>query len=343
MSSKVGGQAVIEGVMMRAPRSVAVAVRRPGGEIAVRAQRLVPLSDRIPLFKFPLVRGMVVLVSSLVLGVKALNYSAQQALPDEEEIGSWGMALTMAGAFALALFLFLLVPLWGTRLLAIPFPVLEGRWPFNLVDGGLRLLVFFLYLVAISAARDVRRVFEYHGAEHKAIYAFEAGEPLTVESARKHSPLHPRCGTAFLLIVILFSILVFAQVPSPWPLWAKAVARVALLPLIAGISYEFLKAGDRFREVALFRWILWPGLVLQRFTTREPDDSQIEVAMRALAEALALDKRGAEPPEGTASGQPGGEGAEREGSLAREGGGNDGRGAGKGAGGGAEEGDGGVA
>jgi len=293
MSHQVGGQAVIEGVMMRAPRSLAVAVRKPSGEIAVSAQRLIPLSDRFPVFKLPLLRGVVVLVSSLVLGVRALNYSAREALPEEEEIGDWGMALTMAGAFALAIFLFLLVPLWGTRLLAIPFPALNGQWAFNLVDGALRLLVFFLYLVAISAAKDVRRIFQYHGAEHKAIYTLEAGEPLTVESARKHSSLHPRCGTAFLLIVILLSILVFAQVPNPWPLWAKAVARVVLLPLIAGLSYELLKAGDRFRDSTLLRWALWPGLTLQRFTTREPDDAQIEVALRALTEALALDTPGA--------------------------------------------------
>ncbi len=292
MSRQVGGQAVIEGVMMRAPRALAVAVRRPSGEIAVLARRITPLSDRFPVLKLPVLRGFVVLFSSLVLGVGALNYSARQALPDEEEMGSWGMALTMAGAFALAIFLFLLLPLWLTKILAIPFPALAGQWAFNLVDGVLRLLVFLLYIVAISTAKDVRRIFRYHGAEHKVIHAFEAGEPLTVESARGHSPLHPRCGTAFLLIVILFSVLVFAQVPDRWPLWAKGAARVVLLPLIAGMSYELMKLGDRFRRFAVFRWIMWPGLALQRLTTREADDGQVEVALRALTEVLALDGLG---------------------------------------------------
>jgi uncharacterized protein YqhQ len=290
VSHQVGGQAVIEGVMMRAPRALAVAVRRPSGEIAVLTRPLAPLSDRFPAFKLPILRGFVVLVSSLVLGVGALNYSAQQALPDEEEMGSWGMALAMAGAFALAMLLFLLFPLWLTGFLAGHFPSLAGRWAFNLVDGALRLLVFLLYLVAISRSREVRRIFEYHGAEHKAIYAYEAREPLTVEATRARSPLHPRCGTAFLLIVILFSVVVFAQVPDSWPLWAKGAARVVLLPLIAGMSYELIKLGDRFRGLIFFRLILWPGLALQRLTTREPDDAQIEVALRALAEALALDK-----------------------------------------------------
>lgn len=284
---RIGGQAVIEGVMMRAPRVMTVAVRRPSGEIALRKDRLSLLSDRLPFLKWPLLRGTVSLFGTLVLGIKALNYSAQQALEGEgEEIGPMAMAGTIAAAFGLAVLLFLLLPLWVTRLLEARVPWVEGQWAFNLVDGILRLAVFFLYLAAITMARDVRRIFQYHGAEHMSIYAMEAGEELTVESARKYSPMHPRCGTSFLLIVMIISILVFAQIPQGWPLWSKAAWRIILLPVIAGISYEMLKFSDRHREISALRFLMWPGLAMQRLTTRMPTDDQIEVALVALKEAL---------------------------------------------------------
>jgi len=285
---KVGGQAVIEGVMMRAPKVMTVAVRRPSGEIALRKDKLILLSDRWPFLNWPFLRGTVTLFGTLVLGIRALNYSAQQALEeDDEEIGPWAMALTLAAAFGLAVFLFLLLPLWVTRWLESHFLWVTGQWAFNAVDGVLRLVVFFLYLVAITMAKDVRRIFQYHGAEHMSIYAMEAGEDLTVESARKYSPMHPRCGTSFLLIVMLLSIVVFAQIPQAWPLWAKAVSRIVLIPVIAGISYETLKLGDRYRDVAIFRLLVFPGLAMQRLTTRVPTDDQIEVALVALKEALS--------------------------------------------------------
>lgn len=285
---KIGGQAVIEGVMMRAPRVMTVAVRRPSGEIVVKTDRLNLLSDRIKFLKLPFFRGTVSLFGMLVLGIQALNYSAQQALEEDEgEIGPLAMAGTIAAAFGLAIFLFLLLPLWVTKILEGQYQWVEGRWAFNLVDGVLRLVVFFLYLTAITMMKDVRRIFQYHGAEHKTIFAMEAGDELTVDNARKYSPMHPRCGTSFLLIVMVISIMVFAQIPQVWPFWAKALSRVVLLPFIAGASYELMKLGDRYRDWKTFRVLLFPGLMLQRLTTREPTDDQIEVALAALKKALA--------------------------------------------------------
>ncbi len=288
---KVGGQAVIEGVMMRAPRVMTVAVRRPSGEIALRRDNLSLLSDRWLFLNWPFLRGTVSLFGTLVLGIRALNYSAQQALEeDDEEIGPWAIAGTLAVAFGLAVLLFLLLPLWVTRWLEFHFLWVKGQWGFNLVDGVLRLGVFLLYLVAITMARDVRRIFQYHGAEHMSIYAMEAGEDLTVESARKYSTMHPRCGTSFLLIVMILSIVVFAQIPQAWPFWAKAVSRIVLIPVIAGISYETLKLGDRYRDISVLRLLLLPGLAMQKLTTRVPTDDQIEVALVALKEALSEEK-----------------------------------------------------
>ncbi len=287
---KIGGQAVIEGVMMRAPRVMTVAVRRPSGEIVVKVDRLKLLSDRYPFFKLPFLRGAVSLFGTMVLGVKALNYSAQQALDEEEdEMGPWTMAGTIALALGLAVFLFLLVPLWATRWLQGHLVWVSGQWGFNLMDGVLRLTVFLLYLFAITFAKDIRRIFQYHGAEHKSIFTLEAGDELTVSNARRHSPLHPRCGTSFLLIVMVLAILVFAQIPQAWPLWGKALSRVVLIPAIAGFSYELMKLGDKYRESGPLRIFLLPGLYLQRLTTREPSDEQIEVALAALKVALAHD------------------------------------------------------
>ncbi len=290
---KIGGQAVIEGVMMRAPGVMTVAVRRPTGEISVLREPLNLLSDRWPFLKWPLLRGTVSLFGTIVLGIRALNYSAQEALEEDEgEIGPWTMAGTVVVAFALAILLFLLLPLWATRWMESSFGWVSGQWAFNTVDGILRLAIFFLYLGAITLARDVRRVFQYHGAEHMSIYAMEAGEDLTVESARKFSPMHPRCGTSFLLIVMVLSIVVFAQIPQTWPFWAKALGRVVLLPVIAGLSYEMLKLGDRYRDVSLLKFLLLPGLAMQRLTTRIPSDDQIEVALVALREAMAWEREG---------------------------------------------------
>ena len=286
----IGGQAVLEGVMMRAPRSLAIAVRRPDGEIAVKSETVVPLSERFPLVKLPIVRGAVALFSSLITGVQALNFSANQALAEEEkkeeELSKWAVGGTMAAAFGFGIVLFFIMPLYLTKLL---IPLIGGsNIVFNLVDGVIRVAVFLLYIVGISRMADIQRVFQYHGAEHKSIFTFEAGEELIVENVRKYSCLHPRCGTSFLLIVMLVSILIFSLIPKLWPFYLKGGARIVLLPIIAGVSYEILKWTAKHDGHALVKLVISPGLALQRLTTREPDDSQIEVAIRSMQVALEL-------------------------------------------------------
>jgi uncharacterized protein YqhQ len=288
----IGGQAVIEGVMMRAPRSIAIAVRRPTGEIVVRRDEVVPLSERYPIVKLPIVRGAVALFQSLIVGVKALNFSANEAMVEEgekkEELSSWAMAGTMAVAFGFGILLFFVMPLYATKLLTQTAIISDNNIVFNLVDGVIRVAVFLLYIWTISRMSDIQRVFQYHGAEHKSIFAFEAGEELTVDNVRKYSCLHPRCGTSFLLIVMLVSILIFSLIPKLWPFYMKAGARILFLPLISGVSYELLKWTAKNDSSPLVKMIIAPGLALQRLTTREPDDSQIEVAIRSMEEALAV-------------------------------------------------------
>ena len=283
----IGGQAVIEGVMMRAPRSMAIAVRRPSGEIVVKRDRVVPLSERFPLLRLPVIRGAVALFSSLLIGLKALSFSANEAAAEgeeKEEISALAMGGTMAVALLFGILLFFILPLYMTKLL---IPVIgDSNLVFNLVDGLIRVLVFLLYIYSISRMKDIQRVFQYHGAEHKSIFAFEAGDELTVENVKAYSRLHPRCGTSFLLIVMLVSILVFSLVPKLWPFYLKAGSRVVLLPLIAGISYECLKWSAKHENSRLVRLLIAPGLALQRLTTREPDEGQLEVAIRSMEEAL---------------------------------------------------------
>lgn len=285
----IGGQAVLEGVMMRAPRSLAIAVRRPDGEISVKSETVIPLSERYPITKLPIVRGAVALFSSLIIGIKALNFSANEAIAEgeeKEELSSMAIGGTMAVAFGFGILLFFILPLYLTKLLV---PVIgQSNLVFNLVDGAIRVLVFIAYIVAISRMNDIQRVFQYHGAEHKSIFAFEAGEELTVENVRKYSCLHPRCGTSFLLIVMLVSILIFSLIPKLWPFYFKAGARILLLPVIAGVSYEVLKWSAKHDGHPLVKMVIAPGLALQRLTTREPDDSQIEVAIRSMDTALEL-------------------------------------------------------
>ena len=291
----IGGQAVLEGVMMRAPRSLAIAVRRPDGEISVKSEMVVPLSERFPIVKLPIVRGAVALFSSLIIGIQALNFSANEALTEDEgegkgkekeELSPWAMGGTMAVAFGFGILLFFIMPLYLTKLL---IPVIGGsNIVFNLVDGAIRVSVFLLYIIGISRMPDIQRVFQYHGAEHKSIFTFEAGEELIVENVRKYSCLHPRCGTSFLLIVMLVSILIFSLIPKIWPFYLKGGARIVLLPVIAGVSYEILKWTAKHDGHALVKLLISPGLALQRLTTREPDDKQIEVAIRSMKVALEL-------------------------------------------------------
>lgn len=289
----IGGQAVLEGVMMRAPRAMAIAVRRPSGEIVVKREQTPPLSDRFPIVKLPILRGAVALFTSLVIGIKALNFSANEALVEEgeegpdhrkEELTSWALAGTMVVAFGFGIGLFFFLPLYLTKLL-VPL-IGSNNIVFNLVDGVIRVVVFLLYIWSIARMKDIQRVFQYHGAEHKTIYAFEHGEPLVLENVKKYSRLHPRCGTSFLLIVMLVSIAVFSVIPKAWPFAWKALSRVVLLPVIAGISYEFLKWSAKNDQHPLVKLVIAPGLALQRLTTREPDDDQLEVAIRSVQEAL---------------------------------------------------------
>ncbi len=290
----VGGQAVIEGVMMRAPRSMAIAVRRPTGEIVVKKEMIVPLSERFPIVKFPIIRGAVALFQSLIIGISALNFSANEAMTEEEkegeenggELSSWAMAGTMVIAFGFGISLFFVLPLYATKLLTQFSIISDNNIVFNLVDGVIRVIVFVIYIWAISRMKDIQRVFQYHGAEHKTIYAYEAGEDLTLDNVRRYSRQHPRCGTSFLLIVMLVSIAVFSLIPKLWPFYLKAFSRIFLLPLIAGISYEFLKWGAKNDSNPLVKLVIAPGLALQLLTTREPDDAQLEVAIRSMNEAL---------------------------------------------------------
>jgi uncharacterized protein YqhQ len=290
---RVGGQAVIEGVMMRSPHSMAVAVRRPNGEIVVKRERLNFFSEKKLFSKLPLVRGVMNLLSALVLGMKALNFSANQSLEEEKEVSSWTMGLTFAFALCFGILLFFLIPLFLTKWLRFAIPMVSTSGIlFNLVDGIIRLVIFLAYLWAISFFKEIRRIFQYHGAEHKSIFAFEAGEILTADRVKGYSHLHPRCGTSFLLIVMVVSILVFALIPHQLSFGYKVASRVVLIPLIAGLAYEIIRFADQKRERKSIQYFIKPGLWLQRMTAHEPSEDQIEVALRALHEVLELEGRG---------------------------------------------------
>jgi len=307
----VGGQAVIEGVMMRAPRSMTVAVRTPGGEIVMKRDPLTLLSDRFKFVKWPILRGTITLFSALALGMKALSFSANCALEEEDKkdmpadqvceiakektnkMSDWAIGGTMVLSVGLGLLLFFYLPLYLTQLMKDIMPLTQSSSiVFNLVDGVIRIGLFLLYISGISMMKDIKRVFEYHGAEHKSIFTYEAGEELTVENARKYPTLHPRCGTSFLLIVMVLSILVFSFIPKESAFYVKALSRLVLIPLVAGLSYEFIRFSAKKKGNALINALIQPGLWLQRVTTREPSDDQLEVALAALREALAMENEG---------------------------------------------------
>ena len=287
---RVGGQAVIEGVMMRSPNSMAIAVRKPDGKIVVKRERLDFFSEKKLFSKLPLIRGVMNLLSALILGMKALNFSANQSLEEEQEVSSWTMGLTFTFALCFGIFLFFLIPLFLTKWLRFAIPMVSTSGViFNLVDGVIRLMIFLAYLWAISFFKEIRRIFEYHGAEHKSIFAFESGEVLVADRVKNFSYLHPRCGTSFLLIVMVVSILVFALIPHQLSFGYKVASRVVFIPLIAGLAYEIIRFADRKREGKGMQYFIKPGLWLQRMTAREPSEDQIEVALRALREVLELE------------------------------------------------------
>jgi uncharacterized protein YqhQ len=290
---QVGGQAVIEGVMMRSPQSMAIAVRRADGEIVVKQERLAFFSEKTFLFKLPIVRGVITMVSALVLGIQALNFSANQALSDPEggrDLSPWTMSLTLSVALCFGIFLFFLIPLFLTKWLRFAMPMVsESGLLFNLVDGAIRLMIFLAYLWAISLFTEIRKVFEYHGAEHKSIFAFEADEALRIDRVKGFPILHPRCGTSFLVIVMVVSIFVFALVPHHLPFGYKIASRIVFIPFIAGIAYELIRFADRKRQSRGIQYFIKPGLWLQRLTAREPTEAQIEVALCALQSVLELE------------------------------------------------------
>lgn len=288
----IGGQAVIEGVMMRAPNKFVIAVRQPDGTIAVKRDDIKLDSNKF--LKKPIIRGLIGLYDALVLGIKALNFSAEKAMPDEfEKNGKASKLETFFSMFlgiALGILLFLYLPLQLTELSKKIFPIVEHSFlVFNLVDGVLRIIFFVLYLLIISQMKDIKRVFSYHGAEHKCIYAYESGKELTIENARSMSRFHPRCGTSFLLIVLIVSIFVFSLIPKDSHFLIKFGSRIFFMPLIAGISYEMLKLSGKYANNIIVKILIAPGLWLQKITTREPDDSMLEVAMISIKEALRKD------------------------------------------------------
>jgi uncharacterized protein YqhQ len=285
----IGGQAVLEGVMMRGVSTWAVAVRKPEGEIELRSEPLVSWAKRHRLLRLPVVRGVVALGESLKIGFRALAFSANAQLAEEEEpepIGGFTWGLTIALSLVLAIGLFFVIPVGATSLIK---DELGSALLFWLVEGILRTAIFIGYILLISRLPDLRRVFEYHGAEHKTISCFEAGDRLVPERAALYSRLHPRCGTSFLLIVMVLAIFVFAPIGLPEWYWLL-LSRILGIPLIAGLSYEVIKWAGRNRHKRWVRAVMWPGLMLQNLTTREPDHDQLEVAIRALDAVLAVEK-----------------------------------------------------
>jgi uncharacterized protein YqhQ len=278
--------------MMRGLTGYSVAVRQPDGGVAIRKDKLVSVTQKYPFLKIPVLRGSVVLIQSLILGIQALNYSASVSSAGkdgEPEMSNMAIVGSMLMALVLGVGLFILAPLGLTNLIRhYLFPEM-GNFAYNLIDGFIRAIFFFVYIASISLMEEIKRVFQYHGAEHKTVYTFEANEDLTVENARSKSTLHPRCGTSFLLFVMAISILVFSLVPSTAHFTIKFGARVVLLPLIAGLAYEVIRFSARHLKNPVCRVLITPGLWLQRITTKEPDDSQLEIAITALKEALMYD------------------------------------------------------
>ncbi|HHV72050.1 MAG TPA: DUF1385 domain-containing protein [Clostridia bacterium] len=278
-----GGMAVLEGVMMRGPQEYCIAVRKADGSIVSQKKRLSSIYSRFPVLKLPIIRGIAAFVDSLVLGMSAITYSANQfAETEEEELSPKEIVLAILMAFGFAVLLFVIVPTVAVRLL--PSQEIMPIFLLNFLEGLVRLAVFLIYIFIISRLKDFQRMFAYHGAEHKVISAYEAGEDLSVENVRKYTTRHPRCGTSFLLIVMLVSILVFSLLRSRDVLF-RILMRIILLPLVAGLAYEVIKIAGRSNN-KLVKLFTLPGLWLQALTTREPDDAQLEVAITALKGAL---------------------------------------------------------
>ena len=293
----VGGQAVMEGVMMRAPHSYCVAVRQPSGQIVTEELPLARMSEKHKIFKYPLMRGIGTLCQAMVLGGKALKFSASAALegvdpkPEgkaPEPVSGWVFAAPLIFSLAFFLFAYKFVPLYLTTQLAKIYPFLNGHFASSAVDGTIRLLILLGLLFGVSRTKDIRRVFQYHGAEHKVVFNFESGEPVNVGNAQRFSTFHPRCGTSFLFVLFFLAIPVYALIPFDGFL-AKFLMRIALLPLLIGLSYELIRFAAR-RRGSFLAVLTAPGLWMQRITTKQPDDDQASVAIHALDGAMALEK-----------------------------------------------------
>lgn len=286
-----GGQAVIEGVMMRGQYNSAIAVRKMDQTISVLEQDLKPWSDRFPLLKKPILRGAVALIETMIMGIKSLNYSASEYGEEEEQLTTKELVMTMAFALGLTVVLFIILPAFLLRFIQV---YISSNILLNLVEGLIKMTFFGLYIVGISWMEDIKRVFAYHGAEHKSINCYEAGHELTVVNVAKHSRIHARCGTNFLLIVLFTSVFIFSFFGRP-PFFQRILIHLAIMPLVAGLSYELIRKAGQKGCHPIFKWLAKPGMLLQNLTTREPDHQQIEVAISALKTVLAKD---ADHPEG---------------------------------------------
>ncbi|MFC1912059.1 DUF1385 domain-containing protein [Chloroflexota bacterium] len=281
-----GGQAVIEGVMIRGRKAVVTTARRPGGELVSDIQPLATVYTG-PMRRTPLLRGIIVLIEAMVIGIKSLLYSANVSLEEEEEtISGKAIWLTMVIAIVLAVLLFFIAPLFLARLIN---PYISSPLVFHLIEGIIRLIIFIGYLKLVGLIPDIKRVFSYHGAEHKAVNAYEAGVPLEVAATRSYDTAHVRCGTSFLFVVLVMAILIFALTGRP-SLWLMILYRVVLIPVIAALGYEIIQFSARHKKNIIIRAIMAPGLWLQALTTQEPDDSQIEVALAAVKKAVEIDQ-----------------------------------------------------
>ena len=293
----VGGQAVIEGVMMRAPHSYCVAVRKPDGEIVTEEMPLARMSEKYPIFKLPIFRGVGTLCQAMTLGLKALRFSANAQLAAEaggkpaekpKELSSWALTLNLIFSLGFFIFLYKFVPLYLVTKLQTVYPALEGRIAFNFTDGMIRMAIFLVFLYLVSRMKDIRRVFQYHGAEHKVVFNFESGKPVNVENAQSFTTFHPRCGTSFLLVVMIVSMCVYVVIPFDG-FAMKLLSRVVLLPVITGLSYELIRFAAK-RRGGFMAALTAPGLWLQRITTQPPNDEQAAVAICALERAMDLEK-----------------------------------------------------
>ena len=301
----VGGQAVLEGVMMRSPHAWAITCRKPSGELSTHTEPLERLSEKHKWMAWPVVRGVMTLGHAMTIGFRALKFSANVQLdeiqkdeagnlPEKKfEIGGWVAAVNIAISVGFFIFMYKYLPLLATTELKKSHPELGGQIMFNLVDGLIRLALFLLFIWGTSLLGDLRRLYEYHGAEHKTVFAFENGDPLSTAAVQKYPTFHPRCGTSFLMTIMILSIFVYMLVPVT-TFWARFAIRIVLLPVIVGVSYEIIRFAAKHRK-SLFAVMTAPGLWLQRITTKPPSDEQAQCAIVALDHAMSLEKeRGGE-------------------------------------------------